>query len=335
MPRPRIKPSESKETPTSKLHARNKHQDRYDLQELAKTNASLSPFIVVNEHGSETIDFFNPKAVKALNQALLMHYYGVKYWDVPEGYLIPPVPGRADYIHYAADLMSGNYPKKTTDPIPLGKQIRVLDVGVGANCVYPLLGKKEYGWDFVGTEIDTKALVSAQKIVDENDLGSSIELRKQNLEEHLMQGIIRDGEFFDLCMCNPPFHASASEAEEATRRKIHNLKGKSEEAPVQNFGGTHTELWCEGGEIQFIQNYIIESKEFAKNVLWFTTLVSKKENVGRTMRMLDNMEALNVQVIEMGQGMKQSRIVGWTFKNRKARKTWHRTRWDVEAEKKA
>lgn len=75
-----------------------------------------------------------------------------------------------------------------------------------------------------------------------------------------------------------------------------------------------------------------ESKEFAENVLWYTTLVSKKENVGKVLRQLDKLEALNVQVIEMGQGMKQSRIIGWTFRNRKARKTWHRVRWDVQAE---
>ena len=60
-------------------------------------------------------------------------------------------------------LMSGNYPKRTTDPIPTGTQIRCLDIGVGANCVYPIIAKKEYGWAFVGVDIDTQALSSAQE----------------------------------------------------------------------------------------------------------------------------------------------------------------------------
>ena len=332
MPRPRITRVENSEAPKPKLHPRNKHHDRYDLEVLTETNESLKPFVQMNEHGNESIDFFNPEAVKALNQALLKQYYGIQYWDIPEDYLVPPIPGRADYIHYAADLMSGNYPKRTTDPIPLGTQIKCLDIGVGANCVYPIIGKKVYGWDFVGTEIDALAIAAAQKIIDRNELGDSISLRKQNNGEFMFRGVVKQGEFFDLCICNPPFHASEAEAKAATSRKIRNLKGESDAEPTQNFGGQHSELWCEGGELQFIHNYMRESKEFAENFLWYTTLVSKQENVGKVLRQLEKLEALNVHVIEMGQGMKQSRIIGWTFRNRKARKTWHRTRWDVQAD---
>ncbi|MDC1221223.1 23S rRNA (adenine(1618)-N(6))-methyltransferase RlmF [Salibacteraceae bacterium] len=332
MPRPRIKPVAAVEAPKPKIHPRNKHQDRYDLELLSEVNDALKPHVQTNEHGIESIDFFNPEAVKALNQALLKQFYGIKFWDIPDGYLVPPIPGRADYIHYAADLMSGNYPKRTTDPIPLGTQIKCLDIGVGANCVYPIIGKKVFGWDFVGSDIDEKAIAAAQKIIDQNELGDSISLRKQSNGEFMFRGIVKDSEYFDLCICNPPFHASEAEAKAASSRKIRNLKGQTDAEPTQNFGGQHSELWCEGGELQFIHNYMRESKEFAENVLWFTTLVSKKENVGKVLRQLDKLEALNVQVIEMGQGMKQSRIIGWTFRNRKARKTWHRTRWDVQAE---
>ena len=41
-----------------------------------------------------------------LNRAILMHHYGVKSWDIPAGYLCPPIPGRADYIHSVADLLA-------------------------------------------------------------------------------------------------------------------------------------------------------------------------------------------------------------------------------------
>jgi 23S rRNA (adenine1618-N6)-methyltransferase len=60
--------------------------------------------VSINEHSIETIDFSDPEAVKSLNQALLISYY-----DIQMGYshyLCPPIPGRADYIHYIADLLA-------------------------------------------------------------------------------------------------------------------------------------------------------------------------------------------------------------------------------------
>ena len=86
----------------------------------------LSPFVSKNIYGDDSIEFANPKAVRALNKALMMHYYGIKSWDIPEGYLCPPIPGRADYIHHAAGLLSqSNYGK-----IPKGEHITVLDTGI-------------------------------------------------------------------------------------------------------------------------------------------------------------------------------------------------------------
>ncbi len=328
MPRPRIQKPQPEKT-ISQLHRRSKHSERYNMVGLSKSNPRLAPHLIDSDQGDQTINFFDPEAVKELNRSLLMHYYGVEYWDVPEGYLIPPIPSRADYIHFAADLMSGNYPKRTTDPIPLGAQIKCLDVGVGANCVYPIIGNKDYGWSFVGSDIDTRALTAAQKILDENGLTHAIELRKQDNESMMFDGFIQPSEFFDLSVCNPPFHASADEAEQATRRKLKNLTGPDDNSPVHNFGGTDTELWCEGGELNFIAQYIKQSKAFGSQVLWFTTLVSKKDNVGKALRLLEKLEAFNVQVIEMSQGSKVNRLIGWSFKNRKGRKAWHRTRWEV------
>jgi len=330
MPRPRIQKPSIDEITKAQFHPRNKHQGRYNFVALVAANPKLEEHIVTIEAGTHSIDFFNPESVKELNRAILMKYYGIGWWDIPEGYLVPPIPGRADYIHFTADLMSGNYPKRTTDPIPTGTQIRCLDIGVGANCVYPIIAKKEYGWAFVGVDIDTQALSSAQKIIDENKLSSTIELRKQDDEASMFKGVIKKDEYFDVSVCNPPFHSSQEEAEAANKRKVQNLKGEFIDSPSQNFGGVNTELWCEGGELNFVSQYIKQSKEVEKQVLWFTILISKKENVRKALRLLEKMEALNVQVIEMTTGSKQSRLVGWTFKNRKGRKTWHRVRWEVK-----
>jgi len=134
------------------MHKRNKHQGRYDLELLVKTVPELQTRVFVNDHGVESIDFFDPEAVKLLNRALLLVHYGVEYWDIPEGYLCPPVPGRADYIHHLADFFEA----------PKGSHIRALDIGTGANCIYPIIGHSEYKWSFVGSESESTAYQNAR-----------------------------------------------------------------------------------------------------------------------------------------------------------------------------
>ena len=82
----------------SLLHPRNLHQGKYNLRSLCKTSPELEPYIQPNPKGEDTIDFSNDKAVLCLNKALLKHYYKIDNWQIPEGYLCPPIPGRADYI---------------------------------------------------------------------------------------------------------------------------------------------------------------------------------------------------------------------------------------------
>jgi len=86
----------------SRLHPRNKHRERYDFKLLIESSPELAQFVKMNIYNDESIDFFNPDAVKALNKALLKYFYDIENWDIPEGYLCPPIPGRADYIHHIA-----------------------------------------------------------------------------------------------------------------------------------------------------------------------------------------------------------------------------------------
>src|SRR3989344_1564315 len=246
------------------MHPRNRHQDRYQLKQLSLTSPGLLPFVTINKYGDETIDFANPQAVKALNQALLKFFYDIKYWDIPDHNLCPPIPGRADYIHSAADLFAQK------------EHLRVLDIGTGANCIYPLIGHKEYHWQFVGADIDKQSLINANKIISKNELTSFIELRHQPDAKSTLRNIIRPNEFFDLVICNPPFHESLEEAASGSKRKWKNL-GKSSTKSLLNFGGKGAELWCPGGEKAFILNLIQESSEYYNQVNWFTCLVSKEE----------------------------------------------------------
>jgi 23S rRNA (adenine1618-N6)-methyltransferase len=292
------------------LHPRNRHREGYDFAALVEASPDLAPFVGPNAHGGVSIDFANPAAVKALNRALLRLHYGVAGWDIPPGYLCPPIPGRADYLHHAADLLASDH----GGTIPRGDGVRALDIGVGANAVYPLLGRAEYGWRFVGTDADPKALDAARSILAANPgLSEAITLRRQARADQIFQGVVKPGETFALSLCNPPFHASAAEAREGSQRKWRNLKGDSRPAPVLNFGGRGGELWCEGGEAGFVARMIAESAEIPDRIAWFTSLVSKSENLPALRRALRKAGAQENRVLPMAQGQKQSRILAWTF----------------------
>ena len=136
------------------MHPRNLHKNGYPMDALCQSYPALKPFLVRAKSGKTSIDFTNPNAVKALNAALLFHYYKLEYWDMPEGYLCPPVPGRADYIHGIADLLYQSDEKR--DAVR-GLAVRGLDVGVGANAIYPIIGVASYDWEFVGSDVDGQA----------------------------------------------------------------------------------------------------------------------------------------------------------------------------------
>ena len=327
----RLRPSASKPVaqprpPASKgeLHPRNRHQGRYDFPALIRGCPELAPFVIVNPYGKQSIDFADPAAVRVFNRALLKQSYGIEHWDIPPGYLCPPVPGRADYVHALADLLAAD----CGGAIPRGARVRVLDVGTGANCIYPLLGQREYGWRFLGSDIDATALASAQTIVRANGLERVIELRRQADAGHIFHGLLQEGERFELTLCNPPFHASAAEASAGSRRKWKNL-GKLDpgrKLPALNFGGQSNELWCAGGEIAFIRRMIAESRAVAGQVLWFTCLVSKGGNLPLVEQALKNSGALESRTVAMSQGQKQSRFVAWTFHDVATRAAWHQQR---------
>ncbi len=309
---------QKKEHPKEKLalHPRNKHRERYNFKLLVETFPELKPFVIINKYNDESIDFFNPDAVKKLNQALLKHYYNIDFWDIPKDFLCPPIPGRADYIHYIADLLS----KDINSEIPTGNSIKILDIGVGANCVYPIIGNSEYGWRFVGSELNKTSFESAKSIVNQNNsLKEHVALRFQPDSKALFKNIIKLGEKFNVSICNPPFHSSETEATTGTSRKLKNLKGVKIPKLVLNFGGQHNELWTEGGEISFVKNMITESQQFANSFCWFTTLISKESNLPVVNKALKDINVLETITIPMQQGNKISRIVAWTFLTPKER----------------
>jgi len=310
------------------LHPRNRHRERYDFKLLIDSCPELGPFVKVNAYNDESIDFFNPEAVLMLNRALLKHYYGINNWNIPPDYLCPAIPGRADYIHYIADVLGS----VNEGNIPAGNHIRCLDIGVGANCVYPFIGNKEYGWSFVGSDTDLVCIQAAGKIIEANPLLiGQIELRLQQNKTDIFRGIIQKDECFDVTICNPPFHASAAEARAGTLRKLSNLNKKQATRPLLNFGGQSNELWCVGGEERFISDMIRESRLFAESCFWFSSLISKETTLGTAYKELIKAKAFDVRTIPMGQGNKISRIIAWTFLDAHQQEKWVVERWNAKS----
>ncbi len=275
--------------------------------------------------GETSIDFSDPAAVRALNRALLKTQYGIAHWDLPEGYLCPPIPGRADYLHGLADLLA----ESNVGRIPRGAAIRALDIGTGANLIYPMLGHREYGWRFVGSDIDATAMRAAAAIVDTNGFRNVIELRHQPDSAHIFDGLLNGDEVFDITLCNPPFHASAEDAARGSQRKWRNL-GRTDAVrggARLNFGGQSTELWCPGGEASFVWRMIRESVHISTRVYWFSTLIAKSEHLADVRKQLKQANAQEVREIAMAQGNKQSRFVAWTFLDAAQREAWRTLHW--------
>lgn len=308
------------------LHPRNRHQGRYDFKALIKASPDLADFVILNPHGKPSIDFANPAAVRVFNRALLKQFHGIAHWDIPPGYLCPPIPGRADYLHHLADLLA----ESNDGQIPRGAAVHALDIGVGANVIYPLIGHSEYGWQFLGSDIDPIALAAAKTIIHSNrGLRDAIQLRLQPYRRQTFQGLLTADERFDLSLCNPPFHASLAEATRGSSRKWRNL-GKQDpgrKLPVLNFGGQAAELWCEGGEAAFVRQLIEDSARVPEQVLWFSTLISKAANLPGVHAALKTVGAQSVRTVDMAQGQKQSRFVAWTFLNPAQRAAWAQQRW--------
>ncbi|MEZ9517299.1 23S rRNA (adenine(1618)-N(6))-methyltransferase RlmF [Vibrio splendidus] len=333
----------SAEKPQSGLHPRNQHTGRYDFELLVAALPELKEHLIKNPVGEDTINFSDPLAVKLLNKALLAHHYGVKHWDIPAGYLCPPIPGRADYIHRVADILNSDGQGEPYNHA----SVKALDIGVGANCIYPIIGATEYKWRWTGTDVDSVSIKTANFIAESNpNLKGKIRARLQADSESIFEGVIKGNERYDVTICNPPFHSSLEEAEKGSQRKLDNLAanrakkaGKSfkpetnkkpvkldkltkQDKPTLNFGGQKSELWCPGGEAAFIMKMARESQLFATQVLWFTTLISKKDNVDMVRSELGKLRAKQVKVVEMSQGQKVSRFIAWTFMDDEQRQEW-------------
>ncbi len=294
------------------MHHKNKHTGDYDFEKLIANHKPLESFVHEGKSSKLTIDFARPKAVKALNTALLKSHYGIDFWEFPDANLCPPIPGRVEYIHLVNDLLQS---------FDLKGNLKILDIGTGATCIYPLLGYKEYNWDFIATEVDKASLKNSKLIIEQNKLESHVEFRFQQDSKFILEGIIKSSDKISAAICNPPFFKNKAEANASNTKKLEGL-GKPVSKADRNFSGTEKELIYDGGEKAFLHNYLYQSSLFKNNIFWFTSLVSKKELVKSMKLSLNKLGVEEFKVIPMKLGNKISRVVAWTFLNIEAQESW-------------
>lgn len=304
---------------TSLLHPDNPFAAPYPLAELARLQPELSAWLRETPAGL-SVDFAKPEAVLALNTALLRWQYGLTHYQVPAGYLCPAVPGRLDYLLYVRDLLKQSNGGKT---VP-AKAVQLLDVGCGANLVYSLLAVLACKWHVLASDINDQALAHGRSLLAANQLNAQIRLCHQTDANQLFTGVLTAGDYLDVTVCNPPFHQDSQSAAAGSLRKQQGL-GLSGDG--LNFAGQANELWCDGGERGFLLRMIAESRQFGSQVYWFTSLVSKADNLKVLQQALTNAGATQQQVIPMQQGNKQSRILCWSFLTPAQQQLWQQHRW--------
>jgi 23S rRNA (adenine1618-N6)-methyltransferase len=290
------------------MHLENPYSDRYDLKRLAIHHPQLQEHIVLNPSDEETIDFSNSAAVYELNKAMLLADFKVEKYELPMGYLIPPVPGRLEYLLLIREFLSEQF------NIDKNTKLRGLDIGTGANGIYCILGLQHFNWTMVGAECDANSVeIAKANMQHTKSLKNKIEIRHQENKSFLFKNIIKTDEQFDFSVCNPPFHTSKEDAFRGSQRKINNLGREFDKKEVTlNFEGQANELWCNGGEALFIKRLIKESIAFKNQVKVFSTLVSKTDSLASIDKQLKKAKA-NSYVLPMDLGNKKSRIVLWWF----------------------
>ena len=290
------------------MHAQNPYVDRYDLKRLVKHNPELKTHIILNPSKEDTIDFSDSASVYELNRAMLLADFNLDRFELPMGYLIPPVPGRLEYLLHIREFLTNQFNSDQNT------KLRGLDIGSGANGIYCILGAQYFNWNMVGSECDENAVKIAKANINlTKSLKNKIIIRHQENKSFLFKNVIQPGEQFDFTVCNPPFHTSKEDALKGSQKKLNNLGREfNNEQIALNFEGQANELWCNGGEALFIKRLIKESTLFKNQVKVFSTLVSKTDSLANIDKQLKKAKASSY-IIPMDLGNKKSRIVFWWF----------------------
>lgn len=294
------------------MHPKNRYRyEKPNFQLLAEIYPSLSRYVVQKERVANDdaliFDFKDWDACRELVKVQFKHDFGIT-WTVSKPYLIPPIANRLNYICFIHDLLLLWSPEPRTRA---SYEWKILDVGCGANLVYPLLGAAYFGWSFVGCDISSDALRLAVGNRDANtSIAPLIMLRK--VEKQSCQGahdtgggrgiigscVLPEDGVFDACMCNPPFFSDVNEM------------GQN---PQTDYGGTLMEMIYPGGEEKFVTEMIQDSLGHKASVAWFSTMVGKKRTFKVAKKLLYSLGNNVIRTSELVQGVTHRWVISWSF----------------------
>ena len=284
-------------------------EDWIDFSALARTDARLGACVRwrTDADGREaraTVDFSSWTHARALTGAILSSAHGVVGWDVPEGHLVPAETNRRRYVEWVEKLLRLSSPRGEGG-------VRGLDVGTGASVIYPLLGAATRGWRFVGTDVTDEALTCARENLRRNPrLEALIEIRDARGEngerDRVLKGVVKEGETFSFCMCNPPFFESMEEA------------GRN---PQTAYGGTEAEMVFPGGEEAFVKKIFSDSLEMKHAIHWFTTMCGKKKTMTSMRTLLHALRVPAIRTTELVHGKTSRWCIAWSFSSDAASKS--------------
>ena len=288
-----------------------------------------------------TIDFSNPVACRELTKVLLLHDFHIS-WNIPDGVLVPTLTNRINYLEWLQDLFTLEGPRD------LSIKPTVLDVGCGANLIYPLLGSAILKWYFVGVDVSKTAIEWAEKNRIANpELAELIEIRQVPPTKQQIEFFSKNVKTVEglLARTEPPssaneFHDNFPVKRNQTDKEqgIISVALKPNESvtftmcnppffesleeagsnPATAYGGSHLEMAYPGGELEFVRNMVKDSKTIWNRVHWFTTMVGKKSTMKKIRSELydltgDTWKDIIVRSTEFVQGKTMRWGLAWSF----------------------
>uniref|UniRef100_A0A224YWQ3 Protein containing Methyltransf 10 domain n=1 Tax=Rhipicephalus zambeziensis TaxID=60191 RepID=A0A224YWQ3_9ACAR len=282
------------------MHERSVFRTPPDFTVLAEKYFDFSQHVTYNTLGKAKLDFKDADSQRALSKTLLKHFFELDV-RLPQGRLVPAVPQRLNYLLWVQDLVEKVLERKDN--------VVALDVGTGASCVLALLGHKQCGWDFVGTETDSAAATSAAENVTRNSLEEHVKVLEVG---SLVEAVEKtESHKFDVCVCNPPFFTSAEEADAKTKAKE---QGRT--SPPSDMGGVESEkVWANSGETGFFKDVLLRDSLILRDKIGlYTCMLGKNSSVKEVLSALQN-KVKSCRVAEFHQGKTTRYAVAWTFLN--------------------
>ncbi|RMY69489.1 hypothetical protein D0863_06422 [Hortaea werneckii] len=285
---------------------RHYYEGDVDFDVLAAKDPEFAAICKVSKH-KRWVDFQDPKVVKQLTNSLLKHDFGLEL-QLPDDRLCPLVPVRWNYIRWIQELLdttSDTY----SDRYDPEREVKGLDIGVGASCIYGLLASKTRPkWRMAGIDIDAHSLKHARVNVESNNLADRIHLVQTDLNDPLIPLKQMQCETLDFVMTNPPFYDSMQDMQSSYTNK--------HAPPSAICTGSENEMICPGGDVGFVTRIFDESLQIRDRVQWYTAMLGKMSSLQRIVSKLKENGVSNFAVTCLQAGHRTKRwAVAWSFRD--------------------